>query len=65
MTLKDALNLQVGDTVTIKKTKRISQVVDIEVTPKESTTNKMTCVDVKLDDGSWYGYKEVRRLSNV
>ena len=26
---------------------------------EDETTNKMTCVSVLLDDGNWYGYKEI------
>ena len=43
----------------LKKNKQVMRVVEIEVTPKEHTTNNMTCVDVMLEDGNWYGYKEI------
>ena len=59
MKLADALKLHNEDEVRVKKTKEILQVIDIEVTPKEHTTNHMTCVDVKLSNGNWYGYKEI------
>ena len=59
MKLQDALKLHNEDEVTVKKTKQVMRVVEIEVTPKERTTNNMTCVDVMLEDGNWYGYKEI------
>ena len=60
MKLADALKLHNQDYVTVKKTGKTSRVIEIEVTPKEHTTNNMTCVDLLLDDGNWYGYKEVK-----
>ena len=59
MKLANALKLHNEDEVTIKRTKAVKRVVEIEITPKEHTYNKMTCVDVLLDDGNWYGYKEI------
>lgn len=59
MRLRDALKLHNEDEVTVKKTKQVMEVVEIEVTPKEHTTNNMACVDVMLEDGNWYGYKEI------
>ena len=59
MKLKNALKLHNEDEVIVKKTKKIYQVIEVEVTPKEHTTNNMTCVDVYLSDGNWYGYKEL------
>ena len=59
MKLKDALNLHNNDEVTVKKTNQVMKVADIEITPKEHTSNNMTCVDVRLEDGNWYGYKEL------
>lgn len=59
MKLQDALKLHNEDEVTVKKTKQVMSVVEIEVTPKEHTTNNMTCVDIMLEDGNWYGYKEI------
>lgn len=60
MKLQEALTLHNGDEVVVKKTKQIMRVVEIEVTPKEHTTNNITCVDIKLEDGNWYGYKSIR-----
>lgn len=60
MKLADALKLHNEDEVTVKRTKRVMRVVEIEITPKEHTTNHMTCVDILLEDGKWYGYKEIR-----
>ncbi len=59
MKLQDALKLHNGDEVMIKKTKAVMQVVETIITPKEHTTNQMTCVDIMLTDGNWYGYKEL------
>ena len=59
MKIQDALKLHNGDEVTVKKNKQVMRVVEVEVTPKEHTTNNMTCIDVKLEDGNWYGYKEI------
>ena len=59
MFLQDALALHNGDEVKVKKTGEILHVIEIEITPKEHTSNNMTCVDVYLLDGNWYGYKEI------
>lgn len=59
MKIQDALKLHNGDEVTVKKNKQVTRVVEVEVTPKEHTTNNMTCIDVKVEDGNWYGYKEI------
>lgn len=59
MKLKDALKLHNEDEVMVKKTKAILKVIEVMITPKEFTTNHMTCVDILLEDGSWYGYKEI------
>ena len=59
MKLRDALKLHNEDEVMVKKTKEVLRVVEMEVTPKEHTTNNMTCVDIRLSDGNWYGYKEI------
>ena len=59
MKIRDALKLHNGDEVIVKKNKQVMRVVEVEITPKEHTTNNMTCIDVKLEDGNWYGYKEL------
>ena len=59
MKIQDALKLHNGDEVTVKKNKQVMRVVEVEVTPKEHITNNMTCIDVMLEDGNWYGYKEI------
>lgn len=59
MKMQHALKLHNGDEVTVKKNKQVMRVVEVEITPKEHTTNNMTCIDVKLEDGNWYGYKEL------
>lgn len=60
MKYKDAIKLHNEDEVIIKKTGEVRSVVEIIVTPKEHTTNNIPCVDILLDDGDWYGYKEVK-----
>jgi len=60
MILKNALRLHNGDEVIVKRTKECLRVVETAITPKEYTANNMTCVDVLLTDGNWYGYKEIR-----
>ena len=59
MKLRDALKLHNEDEVSVKKTKQVMRVVKIKVTPKEHTTNNMNCVDIMLEDGNWYGHKEI------
>lgn len=59
MKLQDALKLHNDDEVTVKKTKQAMRVVEIEITPKEHTANNMACVDIKLEDSNWHGYKEL------
>ncbi len=61
MKLKDALQLHNGDEVTVKGKNQyapgwIGTVVETEVTE----INGKTFVDIMLEDGNWYGYKEVR-----
>ena len=60
MKLADALKLHNEDEVTVKRTKAVLRVVEVEITPKEHTANRMDCVDVLLEDGNWYGYKEIK-----
>lgn len=60
MKFADALKLHNEDEVTVKRTKRVMRVVEVEITPKENTFNHIACVDVLLEDGNWYGYKEIR-----
>ncbi len=58
MKLQHALKIHNEDEVVVKKTKQVMRVVEIEVTPKEHTNN-MTCVYIMLEDGNWYGHKEI------
>ena len=60
MKYQDAVKLHNGDEVIVKKTKEIRTVIDIIITPKEHTTNNIPCVDIRLDNGEWYGYKEIK-----
>ena len=59
MKLRDALKLHNEDEVTVKKTKQVMKVVEIEVTPKKHTASNTTCVDIMLEDGNWYGHEEI------
>ena len=60
MKLNDAMKLHNGDEVIVKRTKTAMKVVEVETLTKEMTANNMACVSVMLDDGNWYGYKEIR-----
>ena len=59
MRLKDAEKIHNGDEVMIKKTKTVKTVVDKVSLKRNETINNVACVSVKLDDGNWYGYKEI------
>ena len=54
MKYSDALKLRPGDEVTVKRSKITMQIVEIEV------VEYIKGVSVRLDDGNWYGYKEIR-----
>jgi len=54
MKYSDALKLRPGDEVTLKRSKITMQIVEIEV------VEYIKGVSVRLDDGNWYGYKEIR-----
>ncbi len=60
MTYKNAIKLHNEDEVTIKKTKEIRRVVEVIIIPKEDTANNIGGISVMLDDGNWYGYKEIK-----
>ena len=60
MKLKDAQKLHNEDEVTLKKTGKVMTVIDVIKTPAEHTTNHINCVDILLEDGNWYGHKEVK-----
>lgn len=59
MTLKAALNLHSGDEVTVKKTGTVMAVVEKEYVSAEQTPTHIPGLSVRLDDGNWYGYKEI------
>ena len=61
MTIRNALRLHSGDEVVVKRKNQytpeyIGTVVETEITE----VNNKKYVDIKLNDGNWYGYKEVR-----
>lgn len=49
----DALKLHPGDEVTVKRSKITMRIVEIEV------VEYIKGISVRLDDGNWYGYKEI------
>ena len=59
MKIQNALKLHNEDEVVVKKTKQVMRVIEVEVIPKEQTTNNRTFVSVMLEDGNWYGNKEI------
>ena len=61
MRLVQALQLHKGDEVTVKKKNQhtsewIGTVVETEVTE----VNGRKFVDIMLENGNWYGYKEIK-----
>lgn len=60
MKFSDAKNLHSGDEVMVKKTKEIMQVIESEYISKEQTANHISALSVRLSDGNWYGYKEIK-----
>ena len=59
MRLRDAIKLHNEDEVTVKKTGYTMKVVDIEYIEPEQTSNNIAGLSVRLEDGNWYGYKEI------
>ena len=60
MRLREAKKLHNEDEVTVKKTGQTMQVVEIEYIEPEQTSNNIAGLSVMLEDGNWYGYKEIR-----
>ena len=59
MKLTDAMKLHTGDEVMIKSTGEFEYVVEVEkISPKESS-NGVGFVNVMIDNGEWYGHKEI------
>ena len=61
MKLTQALQLHKGDEVIVKKKNQytsewIGTVIETEITE----VNGRKYVDIMLEDGNWYGYKEVK-----
>lgn len=54
MRYADALKLHSGDEVTVKRSKEIMRVIETEVVPE------IKGISIMLEDGNWYGYKEIR-----
>lgn len=54
MRYPNAKKLHSGDDVTVKKTGAVLTVVEVEV------VDEIHGVSVRLSDGNWYGYKELK-----
>jgi len=54
MRYRDAKKLHPGDEVTVKKTKNVCTVIEIETVPG------IVGMSLYLSNGRWYGYKEVK-----
>lgn len=59
MRLRDAKKLHSGDEVTVKRTKEILRVIETEYVSASDTSNRVPALSVFLEDGNWYGYKEI------
>lgn len=59
MRLRDAIKLHSEDEVTVKKSGKTMKVVDIEYIEPEKAYNSIAGLSVMLEDGNWYGYKEI------
>ena len=59
MRLRDAKKLHSGDEVTVKRTKEILRVIETEYISAQDMSNGVPGLSVFLEDGIWYGYKEI------
>ena len=59
MKYTEAKSLHKGDKVFVRKTKQVLMIVEIETLSPEESANGIPGVSVRLDDGNWYGYKEI------
>ena len=59
MKLRDALKLHNEDEVIVKKTKIAGTVVEVEILTKEQSPSGTASVRVMLENGNWYGHKEI------
>lgn len=59
MRLRDAKKLHSGDEVTVKRTKENLRVIETEFVSARDTSNGIAALSVFLEDGNWYGYKEI------
>lgn len=59
MRLTDAKKLHSGDKVTVKRAKEILRVIETEYVAPCDTANGIPGLSVYLEDGNWYGYKEI------
>lgn len=59
MRLRDAKKLHSGDEVTVKRSKEILRVIETEFISASEMSNGVSGLSVFLEDGNWYGYKEI------
>ena len=60
MKLSDARKLHGGDEVTVRRTGAVLRVIETEYVSKEESASGIPALSVFLEDGNWYGYKEVK-----
>ena len=60
MKIRYAKQLHSGDEVQIKRTGVIMRVIETEYVSKEQTANHIEALSVRLEDGNWYGHKEIK-----
>ena len=59
MKYRDAVKLHNEDEVIIKSTGEVRKIIETVVVDKEETVNHVACVSILLDNGIWYGHKEI------
>ena len=59
MRLRDAKKLHSGDEVTVKRTKETLRVIETEYIAAQDMSNRVSGLSVFLENGNWYGYKEI------
>ena len=60
MKWNDAIKLQNEDEVIVKKTGQVMSVVETEIIYAKDASNGINAMSVMLEDGNWYGYKEIK-----
>lgn len=59
MKLKHAKSLQKGDEVIVKRTRQVLKVVEVDVVAATAPTKEISSVEIMLEDGNWYGHREI------